>query len=121
MADPSKIIKSTGNKMKNVQSQIKLEAEGFNNLESRAKVVELLDKHLGVDFYAPVDVDGKEYWSNNDDTLVIAVDPEEVWRFGGNKSLDFAVGLANFIQQCGADEFDTITLRGKRVMRFWWD
>lgn len=107
--------------MKTSKSVIKTEEQGFNEMPARAEIEKLLAEHLNERAYRFVDVD-KEYWINANDTMVIEIDGNEVWRFGASRVLDNMVGLATLVRKMKVDEFDTIPMRGeKMVIRFWWD
>ena len=86
----------------------------------RKDIVKMLDLFLGR-HYSPMDVEDRDYWKNEEDTLVIALDPEDVWRFGADRSLEFACGLSKFVKECGSDEFDFMKAGRFIVLRFWWD
>ena len=61
------------------------------------------------------------YWKNENDTLVIEIDPEETWRFGAENVMRFALNLANFVREIQCDEFHEQKNGRKTLLRFWWD
>lgn len=92
-------------------SEVRLSKGGFNNLESREKIVALLDKYIGGK-YIVVNTD-KEYWKNDNATLVISL----------KQSADIVdvTSFAHLVQDLRVDEFHTIVTGANVIVRFWWD
>lgn len=110
--------------MKTIKSELKTDIEGYNMMEPREKIEELLIHYLGqngTSKFEYVDVIGKSYWENCGDTLVIALDPTEATERGATSVMGFALALHKFIKEAHCDEDDHITLEGKTIIRFWWD
>lgn len=106
------------------KAEIKLEEQQFNTMPGREKIEELLIHHLGQNHISKFEiVDCQEFlfWENKNDTLVIAFKAEDIWRFGADASMHFAIKLAKFREECGADEFTTQQVGRQTIMRFWWD
>lgn len=110
-------------KLKTKKAEMQLEGE-FNNMPGREKVEELLLHYLGqrgISEYKVVDVPEKKFWDNDNDTLVIEIDPNETWRFGEKAVGQFAINLANLVRELNCDEFHTEKNGSKFIIRFWWD
>lgn len=106
------------------KSKLKLTKEGFNDCPSKEEIENLLVHYLGqngISEYEIVDLPEKMFWCNAEDTLVIAVTNEDIWKFGANSTTQFAINLANFRSECKADEFHIAKEGRKTIMRFWWD
>lgn len=100
------------------KGELKATAEGFNEMPARAVIEELLGKiKHGMRL---VDTD-KEYWANAEDTLVLEIDGDELYRFGGKVISETMVAVNNFINLTRPDEVHTITKGAKVVYRMWWD
>ena len=107
--------------MKTVKSEIKLDEQGFNEMPGRESVEEAL-KRVFKEAHKPVDIiEGESYWKNDHATLVIQIDEAEIWRFGEKESFGTAIALARMVQRMNVDEFDSIKVGGKTIIRFWWD
>ena len=105
------------------KAEVKL-GEAFNNMPGRETIENILLHYLGqngISKYEAVNLPEKNFWTNEEDTLVIAIDNEEVWRFGADASMQFAINLACFKDECKADEFHAVRKGSKTIMRFWWD
>lgn len=106
------------------KSEVKLAPEGFNNLPPKENIENLLMHYLGqkhVSEYEVVDIEDKNYWQNAEDTLVISIDDEETWRFGAQRSMQFATNLACFVKETQCDEFNVEKKGRATIIRFWWD
>jgi hypothetical protein len=89
-------------------TSIKLEKDGFNDLLPRKDIkIALgdLPPHKIVDLE-------KEYWQNEEDTLVFAMD-KTTFTDG------LLVGLV--VKKINADEFNFMEIDDKIVIRLWWD
>ncbi len=89
-----------------IQSEIKMrgaynEFVGLEELQDRAN-------GLGLELN-PVDIIGKDFWSNEEDTLVIKVDEDSV---GDVRQLAILTH---------ADECDLEKVDGEIIFRLWWD
>lgn len=108
--------------MKIEKSEVRLSEEEFNEMPGRANIMELIDAVFNQNCYEVVDiVEGREYWKNNDDTLIIAVDREVVWQLGAKGSFNVALFLAQMIWQISVYEFQNTEVQDKMILRFWWD
>lgn len=103
--------------MKISKSEVKLEE--FNNCLGKDKIKKLLDDNLGNKFEV-VDTD-KEYWINNEDTLVIRINGAEVWRFGEDCISKMITGIGELVWLLNCDEFHTEKAGRSTIIRFWWD
>ncbi len=106
--------------MKTKKSTIKLADIGFNEMPGRAVVEALLEKIPygveAVDFGEP-----EHYWHNAEDTLVVAIDGEELYRFGGKTIAEALMAVMELTHRTGADEVDTARVGSKVIIRMWWD
>lgn len=112
--------------MKIIKKGVKvlLREEGYNNMPGREKIQELLMHYLGqngVSKYEVANLEGKSYWNNGEDTLVIIVNEDDTWRFGADRSMYFATNLACFVKESACDEFHIEKKGRETAMRFWWD
>ena len=106
------------------ESEIKLD-EQFNNMPGKETVENLLVHYLGqngVSKYKIVDItEGQRYWENKLDTLVIEINPEETYKSGAERVMEFAINLACFVKEIQCDEFQKIENGRTTILRFWWD
>ncbi len=102
------------------KTEIKL-GEAFNEMPGGDEVRSALQKLLGNN-WETVDVEGKDFWENADDTLIFMIDAGDLYRFGAGEIMRVIEGMGAFSRECGADEFQTIHKgSSKLICRFWWD
>lgn len=91
--------------MQTIKSKIKIDKQGFNDCPSRQELEETLQKFKL--WFEYVDVTDREYWKNENDTLVIKTNADT---------------LLNILEVLSADEFQHAKDEdGKQIARFWWD
>ena len=84
-------------------SKLKIDKEGFNDLESREIIKKLIRKYkLELKF---IDIEDINYWKNDYDTMVFSIKKTKMLEFG------------KFINEIRPDEFDFV----KNIVRLWWD
>lgn len=106
--------------MKKRESEVRLEVGQMNNMPGRQKVEALLNGALGSDTWKAVDLE-RAYWQNDNATLVVEIDSLELWRLGENNATEALIAFGQFIRETRPEEIDSTVVRGKRIMRIWWD
>lgn len=106
---------------KTIKSELKLDQEEFNSMPGRAEVMEMLAPMINLNQIKLVDIAGEDWWANDYDTIVFAIDASEVWRLGEKAAVNFAMNMANLAKESRCDEFQEQTVGGKKVIRVWWD
>jgi len=100
------------------KAELKVTEDGFNEMPSRA-VIETLLEPLKYGFRI-VDTD-KDYWKNEQDTIVFEIDGNELYRYGGATIADTIIATNHFINMTHPDEVHTEKRGSKVVYRMWWD
>ena len=88
---------------------IKISEEPFNSCPGREALLKELNAKTDYKYHI-VDALTREYWKNDDDTLVIAI------------KADNGEAIAGAYEACeSADEFNRFKTGGYIIIRFWWD
>lgn len=92
--------------MKLIKSEIKMTKpfNGFRGIKHFNKIVNDLGLKLN-----PIDVEGMDYWKNNEATMVFIVEKEEIKL------------VTDMSKKVKADECDYELIDDNTVFRLWWD
>lgn len=100
------------------KAELKATEEGFNEMPGRATLERLLGK---IKYGARIVDTDQQYWKNEEDTIVLEIDGDELYRFGGKAISEAMVAMNDFINTTRPDEVHTKTRGAKVVYRMWWD
>jgi hypothetical protein len=100
-----------------IRSELKTDLEGFNNLMSRKEIESKLNKwaDLMKQKYEFINVPDRNYWKNENDTIVIVINKSDFSKEKIQQSLEI---LKDILE---ADEYNPIFVDGYWIARYWWD
>lgn len=94
------------------QSDLKIREE-FNDCPGGDKIKQYIYDHNLKESFDYVDVEGRNFWDNDEATMVVALKL--------NASPRAMLGLGKLSTELNADEYDFFSINGVIVVRIWWD